>query len=104
MIWHAVGEHVSERVAVQKGVELPGLGRLTVLKPGPTSTSKERVPVFIVDKTFAKRFDVEQTGAIARTRAFSPTLSLFPYGIVAASAQHQRHATEARFARRLAPW
>eukprot|EP01043_Picozoa_sp_COSAG02_P050344 COSAG02_NODE_5166_length_4576_cov_87.257754_2_plen_92_part_00 len=78
-IWHAVGEYVSERVAVQKGVEVPGLGRLTVLKPAPSSVSKERVPLFIVDSGFAKRFDVEQTGAIARTREFLPPFSLsFP--------------------------
>jgi hypothetical protein len=76
-IWGAIGEYVSERVAAQKGVELPGLGLLTVLKPAPSSvSSKQRVPVFIVDKGFAKRFDVEQTGAIPRSRAstISPTL------------------------------
>lgn len=88
-IWHTVGEHASERVAMQKGVELPGLGRLTVLKPPPTSVSKERVPVFIIDSGFSKRFDVEQTGAIARTRECA---SLIPSSH---SRHHLRHGCRA---------
>ena len=67
-IWAAIGECIAEHVAAQKGVELPGLGLFTVLKPAPTSLAKERVPVFVLDKKFARKFDVEQNVPIPHSR------------------------------------
>ena len=62
-IWRAVGEHVLGAVADGKGVELPRLGCVTLLKPaqGP---SRERVPVFLLDKLFAKEHSLTSRQAL----------------------------------------
>ena len=54
-LWEAIGDHVAERLCAGRGVLLPSLGTVTVLKQPSGFPGAQRSPAFLVDRQFAAK-------------------------------------------------
>eukprot|EP01048_Picozoa_sp_COSAG05_P016539 COSAG05_NODE_2140_length_3487_cov_50.407615_1_plen_894_part_10 len=59
-VWRSVGSTAAAALADRRGIILPGLGEVTLLRPTPTKPYGEAAgapsPVFVLDVSFAKQF------------------------------------------------
>eukprot|EP01043_Picozoa_sp_COSAG02_P017913 COSAG02_NODE_823_length_16754_cov_69.933353_6_plen_1425_part_00 len=59
-LWRAIGEHSAEQLAAGRGVQLPRLGSISLLRPPAGFPDGETSPIFLVDQKFASEHGISR--------------------------------------------
>jgi Ca2+-binding EF-hand superfamily protein/CRP-like cAMP-binding protein len=75
-LWRGIGDHTAERLASGRGVQLPRLGTISLLRPPDGFPDAATSPIFLVDPKFAAaqgiaRFDPKPVQHMVRNHPYS---------------------------------